>query len=188
MKKSIYILAVAMTALSLTACGGKGDGSSPSGTTAESVKETVVDLEEVHDSVKEVYGDSYIPSFAYDAQALKDVFGVSEDLYEEFVAEGPMISVHVDTFLALKAKSGKGADLEKALIDYKTGLVESSTQYPMNLSKVQASLVLRHGDYVFFIMLGTPSQEAEAQGEEAALESAREENQKAVEVIEGFFN
>lgn len=186
MKKLIYMLA-AVTALSLTACGGKGDGS-PAGAAAESVQETVVDLNELHDSVKEVYGDSYIPSFAYDDQALKDVFGVSEDLYEEFVAEGPMISVHVDTFLAVKAKSGKGAEVEKILTDYKTSLVESSTQYPMNLSKVQASEVLRHGDYVFFIMLGTPSQEGGEQGEEAALESARKENQKAAAVIEGFFN
>lgn len=187
MKKLIYMLAVVMTALGLTACGGKGEGS-PAETTAESAKETVVDLNELHDSVKEVYGDSYIPSFAYDAQALKDVFGVSEDLYEEFVAEGPMISVHVDTFLAVKAKSGKGPEVEKILTDYKTSLVESSTQYPMNLSKVEASEVLRHGDYVFFIMLGTPSQEAEEQGEEAALASAREENQKAAAVIEGFFD
>ena len=32
------------------------------------------------------------------------MFGISEDLYEESIAEGPMISVHVDTFLAFKAK------------------------------------------------------------------------------------
>ena len=26
-------------------------------------------------------------------------------------------------------------------------------QYPMNVSKIQASQVVRHGDYVFFVML-----------------------------------
>ena len=37
-------------------------------------------------------------------------------------------------------------------------------------------------------MLGTPSAEAEMEGEEAALESAREQNQIAVDVIDSFFS
>ena len=57
----------------------------------------------------------------------------------------------------------------------------------MNISKVQASEVVRHGDYVFFVMLGTASEEAQEQGEEAALQSAQEENKKAVDAINAFF-
>ena len=61
-----------------------------------------------------------------------------------------MISVHLDTFVALKAKEGKGGEVEKLLADYRTRFVEDSMQYPMNISKVQASEVVRHGDYVFY--------------------------------------
>lgn len=98
-----------------------------------------------------------------------------------------MISVHVDTFVAIRAKEGKGGDVEKLLGDYRTRLVDDSMQYPMNISKVQASEVVRHGDYVFFVMLGTASEEAQEQGEEAALQSAQEENKKAVDAINAFF-
>ena len=36
-------------------------------------------------------------------------------------------------------------------------------------------------------MLGTASDEAQAEGEEAALQSAQEENKKAVDAINAFF-
>ena len=169
MRKSVYVTAMVLTAISLTACGGgKGPDNSSSGTVAESTQAVTVDLEKVHQAVKEAYGENYIPSAPYDAQALNDIFGVPEDLYEEFIAEGPMISVHVDTFAAIKAKEGKGEEVAKLLEAYRTRLVEGSVQYPMNISKVEASEVVRHGDYVFFVMLGTASDEAQAEGEEAA--------------------
>lgn len=192
MKKIIFMLAVTAAAVSLTACQGKMGaatilGTVQSGSASESDREQSVDLKKLHQEVKEVYGDSYIPSFEYDAQSLKDVFGLEEDLYDEFIAEGPMMSVHVDTFLAVKAKEGRAEEVEEILSAYRKNLVENSMQYPMNLSKVQASEVIRHGNYIFFVMLGTASQEAEEQGEEAALESAKAENQKAVDVIDGFF-
>lgn len=188
MRKSIYAAALVLTAISLTACGGKkGTENGGAGSAAETTVAADVDLEEVHQAVKDVYGENYIPSAPYDAQAFHDIFGVPEDLYEEFIAEGPMISVHVDTFAAVKAKAGKGEEVEKLLADYRTHLVEDSMQYPMNISKVQASEVIRNGDYVFFVMLGTASDEAQEQGEEAALKSAEEENKKAVDAINAFF-
>lgn len=188
MRKSIYAIALFLTAVSITACGGKtGNGSSETETAIETTQAVNVDLEKVHQAVKDVYGENYIPSAPYDAQALNDMFGISEDLYEESIAEGPMISVHVDTFLAFKAKEGKGAEIEKLLNDYRTTLVEDSMQYPMNISKVEASEVVRHGDYVFFVMLGTASDEALEKGEEEALKSSQEENKKAVDAIDAFF-
>ena len=188
MRKSVYVTAMVLTAISLTACGGgKGPDNGSSGTVAESTQAVTVDLEKVHQAVKEAYGENYIPSAPYDAQALNDIFGVPEDLYEEFIAEGPMISVHVDTFVAVKAKEGKGEEVEQHLKDYRDSQLNDAVQYPMNLPKIEASEVVRHGDYVFFVMLGTPSAEAEAQGEEAALQSAQEENKKAVDAINAFF-
>ena len=73
------------------------------------------------------------------------------------------------------------------LNDYRDSQLNGAMQYPMNLPKIEASQVVRHGDYVFFVMLGTPSEEAEVQGEEAALESAKENTQIAIDIIDGFF-
>ena len=125
MRKSVYVTAMILTAVSLTACGGKkGPDNGSSGTVAETTQAITVDLEKVHQAVKDVYGEEYIPSAPYDAQALNDIFGIPEDLYDEFIAEGPMVSIHVDTFIAVKAKEGKGGEVEKLLSYYRTRLVE----------------------------------------------------------------
>ena len=97
------------------------------------------------------------------------------------------ISTFVETFIGVKAKEGKGDDVEKALTEYRERLVGDTMQYPMNVSKIQASQVVRHGDYVFFVMLGGPDDAAMEQGDEAALKSAEENNKIAIDVIDGFF-
>jgi len=98
-----------------------------------------------------------------------------------------MISTFVETFIGVKAKEGKGEEAEKALNTYRDQLVNDTMQYPMNVAKIQASQVIRHGDYVFFVMLGAPSDEAMEEGDEAALKSAAENNQIAVDIIDGYF-
>ena len=77
--------------------------------------------------------------------------------------------------------------MEKALTEYREYLLNDTMQYPMNVSKIQASQVIRHGDYVFFVMLGGPDDDAMEKGDEAALKSAEENNQIAVDIINGFF-
>lgn len=144
-------------------------------------------LSEIHKAVQDAYKDGYIPSAPYDGKAMKSIFGVDESLYDSFLAEGPMISVNVETFVGVAAKEGKGEEVEKALNQYRDSLIADTMQYPMNIVKIQASQVVRHGDYVFFIMLGAPSMESEENGEEAALLSAQENNKIGIDVIDGFF-
>lgn len=188
MKKLYYMAIAVFTAFALSACGGgNGSPAQENGGKAESAQTVRIDLGEVGQAVKSAYGENYIPSFAYDEQAMADLFGISKEMYEEFLAEGPMISVNVDTFVAVKAIAGKGGDVENALKDYRKRLVGDTMQYPMNQSKVEASEVVRHGDYVFFVMLGTASDEALDAGEEAALEASKKENQKAIDAINEFF-
>lgn len=185
-KVTVFMLAVAASMNLLTAC--KSDAvSEPSGTESQAQWRADVKLEDVLAAVKKAYGESYIPGMDYDAQALDDLFGISTDQYESFFAQGPMISVHVDTFIGVKAKEGQANAVEQALRDYQKLLIEDSMQYPMNIVKVNASEVVRYGNYVFFVMLGTPDMEAEETGEEAALESAKENNQIGVDAIEGCF-
>lgn len=196
MKKSYLVLLAGAIALSVTACQPKkAENSGGTQASTEAVTEAVtesetqvdVDLNELLDQVKEAYGEAYIPSMDFDKQAMNDLFGISEDLYEEYIAQGPMISVHVDTFVAVKAAEGKADAVEEALTAYRDKQINETMQYPMNLPKVSASEVVRHGDYVFFVMLGTPDEEAELKGEEEALKSAKENNKIALDVIDGFF-
>ncbi len=96
-----------------------------------------------------------------------------------------MISAHVDTFIAIKAKEGKGEEVEKALTSYRDYLINDSLQYPMNVPKVNASSVLREGDYVFFVMLGQIKDDMAE--EEDMLKQAQESNQLAIDAIKKFF-
>lgn len=197
MRKMILTAAAAMTVFTMmTGCQAKpaGDNGQTTQATVEQTTEEQtttaakeISLDEIHAAVKEAYGENYIPSAAFDEQGMKKLFGINSDLYDSFIAEGPMISVHVDTFVAVKAKEGKGEEVAQHLNDYRDSQLNGAMQYPMNLPKIEASQVVRHGDYVFFVMLGTPSEEAEAQGEEAALESAKENTQIAIDIIDGYF-
>ena len=214
MKKRTMIFAAAALAAGLTACAPKTEATAPETTieeTQETAQETVpaeseendetagetgteADAEisdellgKVYAAVKEAYGEKYVPSMMFDETMMEGTFGITKDQYDSYVAEGPMISAHVEMFVGVKAKEGKAADVAKALEDYRKSQLDGALQYPMNMPKIEASEVVTHGDYVFFIMLGSPEMEAEEQGEEAALESAKENNRIAVDTIAGFF-
>lgn len=179
MKKGIGLfLALVMMMSFVVACAPKSDSDS------EQAKE--VDIKEIHEKIKEEFGEDYIPNRAMEAEELANLTGVKQEDIESFIAEAPMISVNVDTFIAIDAKEGKGEAVETSLEEYRTNLVENSMTYPMNQAKVNASKVVRHGDYVFFIMFGKYD-DRENVTEEEALEFAKEEVQKAENIINGFF-
>lgn len=190
MRKFMITMIAAATAVTVVAgCQAKPAQDATQGTAQETTQEPTtareVKLEDVYTAVKEAYGDQYIPSMEYDEQLMTDLFGISPELYVSYIAEGPMISVHVDQFIAVEAKEGKGEEVETLLNEYRDGQLNDSLQYPMNLPKIEASEVIRHGDYVFFVMLGAMDQEAA--DEEEALEAAKESNRIGVDVINGFF-
>ena len=213
MKKKTYVLAVVLAALSLSACAPASEsGEQATADMEESAQQDTTEapeteedtqdseeagspqaeasdekLNEIYAAVKEAYGERYIPSMELDSEMLENIYGISRDWYEACIAEGPMISAHVETFMGFKAVSGQEEDIAAALYDYRDQQLTDGMQYPMNLPKLEASQVLEEDGYVFFVMLGSADTEAEEQGEEAALESAKANNQIGVDVIEGFF-
>jgi hypothetical protein len=174
--KSIMTLALA-TILSLSVmvgCTKKGsENTTPSG-----------QLPKVHEAVKKAFGETYIPAMPYEAAQLEEIFGVKKDLVKEFIAEGPKMSVHVDTFIGIEAQEGKADQVEAALKTYKQKLIDSSLQYPMNLPKIKESAVQRINNYVFFMILGEIPMTAET--EEAQLAAAKAETKKATDAVESI--
>ena len=146
-----------------------------------------IPLQDILDAVKEEMGDDYIPSRPLDAEAIENITGIKPELVKEFLAEGPMMSMHVDTFMAFRAEAGKGDDIAEALSAYRKFLVEESMQYPMNLAKVQASKVVQQGDYVFFLVLGAFDDTSEDSQSKEAIEFAQKEVADVEKVIEEFF-
>lgn len=187
MKKLLAILLCgAMLASFAVGCGKKDDNVSDSNNNQDvTVDETTFD--KVVQGIKDEYGDDYIPSMKMDDQMFADATGVNMDNVEKYYAETPMISAQVDTFIAVQAKEGKGEEVEKELNAYRDRLVNDTMQYPMNVAKVQSSEVVRHGDYVYFVMLGKFNEDENAD-DKSALEFAKAETKRGLDKIASFFN
>lgn len=190
MKKIFAVaLALTMSLMMFAGCGSNKDADTnkepgtnqeqPSDSKAESGK-----IKEIHEAVKAAYGETYLPNMPVDETMLSEKFGVSKDLVKEYVAEIPMISVNIDTFVGIEAAEGKAEEVEAALNKYREAMLADTMQYPMNVPKIQASKVLKVDDYVFFILLGDiPLEILDTEDEAKIKDAADKEVQKAVDAI-----
>lgn len=145
-----------------------------------------VEVSDILAKIQEAYGENYLPDTEVDEAMLGQLFNLDMSLVEAYVAEMPMISNHPDRVVVIKAKEGKGSEVEEQLTAARKILVEDSFQYPANMPKVQSSQVVRNGDYVAFLLVGAINENLDA-SEEDQLAFAQEETQKAVDAFESFF-
>jgi hypothetical protein len=167
------ILSFFMIALILTGCTYNNDSNK---------------LEKIHSAIKETYGKNYIPSRSLDENFLSDVVGVKKEYIENYIAEGPMTSSCVDTFIGIKAKKGKAGEVENALKTYRNSLIKNTNLYPMNTAKLQASQVLVHKDYIFFIVLGEFEEQTEQTDKDILLALATIQIEKGTQAIKKVFS
>lgn len=157
--------------------------------TAEAAKKKTPSVKKIRKAVIEAYGEDYHANYSLTSEEINQRYGLSSKWYTDAAADVPMISANVDTFLAVKAKNAKAKKKIKAkLEDYQYEQINTALQYPMNLLKFQASKIYTKGDYVFFIMLGSISNEMEETAtEEEQIEAFKEKNQLAVDTIKELF-
>lgn len=134
-------------------------------------------------AVTEELGDTYWPDTQIYPDFLELSFGLTEEMYEDYMAEMPMISVNVDTLLIVKAKPGQVETVEAALNSYRDAAVSQGIQYPMNVGKVQASVVETIGEYVCFVQLGGDTDAVMEQGDDAVIAQCKEVNERVIEMI-----
>ena len=139
-----------------------------------------LDLTKVHQEIQDAYGENYLATMDYDPQILETVFGIDPEWVAESIAQGPMMSVHVDTFIAIKATEGNVENVKKALEDYRQMNIDSNMFYPMNLPKLETAEVYQTGNYVFYIMLGGYT---EVEDESGAKDFYTEQNKIALDII-----
>lgn len=137
------------------------------------------EMEMVKKAVINALGERYWPDTQVTSEMLEGNFGISSDLYEDYLAEVPMISSNVDTLIVIKAKQDKIEEVTKALEAYRDRMVNDTMQYPMNLGKIQASQVEVINNYICFIQLGGETDDSE----EVAISQCKEQNQAALEAI-----
>ncbi len=179
MKKGILLMLVALMLVSVLA------GCSPGDKGKDQVKN--VDIKEVLDKIKEEMGEYYYPEMEMDFEFVGEISGIKEEDLEEYIVEFPLMTMSIDRFIAIKAKEGKGDTIEEGLLEYKRHMIEDEFKYPMNIPKVEASQVVRHGDYAFYLVLGAHDDGLEDIESKEAKDFAEKEVAKVVEIIDGFF-
>lgn len=128
-------------------------------------------------------GDNYWPNMALTADMLEMGYGITADMYDDYMAEIPMMSVQVDSLIIVKAKEGQAEAVEEALNAYRDNQINNTLQYPSNLSKIQASRVGSAGRWVYFVLLGGDIMEYEEQGDEAVIEYCQQQNDRVIKII-----
>ena len=212
MFKKILALLLAATVIgaALASCGGNGNNEDTTDTDnttdTESTEDTGnapaanVALEDITAAVKGAYDGLYdptnemgMPLTPIDEVTLKDLFGIDSAWVAEYAAEMPMMMTNVDTFIIVKPTEGNAQNVIDALNSYQDFQVNESMQYPMNIQKVRAAQIFEKGGYVFFIRLGTLSDDAlYAEGTEEEINTiqyneAMANNQKAIDAINALF-
>ena len=137
----------------------------------------------IRQAVVDTLGENYWPDTQMDPETLEAFYGITPDMYDDYMAEMPMISTNVDTLLIIKAKDGKVEAVEEALNAYRDVQVSNTMQYPMNVGKVQASRIQKYGNFVCFVQLGADTDTALESGDEAVIAQCQEQNELALEVI-----
>lgn len=206
MKKIVLGLCAGLLMLSMAACGGNGNqndgqdqpgsGSSPTqsdgagsdnaGTGSEDYDYSQGWTEEmtaVKEAVVEAIGENYLPDMALMPDMLEGIVGIKPDMYDDYLAEIPMISANVDTLLIIKAKDGKVDEVEQALNAYRDAQISNTMQYPMNVPKIQASRVEKIGNYLCFVMLGADIMDELDKSDEAAILYCQGENDRVIEIL-----
>lgn len=168
---------------------GVGDSQAPEESSDAAVGDGTVSWSEemgaLRQAVVDALGeDNYWPNMPMDAELFEMFMGVTPDMYEDYMAETPMISGNVDALVIVKAKEDKVDAVEETLTNYREANVNDTMQYPQNVGKIQASQVERIGNYVIFVQLGGFAIEAET--EEEVISQCKEANQLAMDTIRGI--
>ncbi len=139
----------------------------------------------LRDAIAKAYGDNYLPDQTLDADTLESEFGLKKDMYDEVIAEAPVIGFHPDRLAIVKPAKGKEADVKRALEDTLIVMKEQQMQYPVNVAKVNAGRVLEKDGYYCFMILGDTDDTSE--NDDDAAKFAEEQINIGVKAFNDYF-
>lgn len=141
-------------------------------------------LDELRDAVIVMIGDNYWPDTILTKEELAERTGISEDLYEDCLAEYQHTEAGVDMMILIEAKEESIEMIERYLNDYREVLLQIYSGQPQNRAKVSASRMEIVDNYVCYVQLGADISDMETSGEEAMADYCREINEKVLDLME----
>lgn len=141
-------------------------------------------MDDLKDAVVGILGDNYWPDTLLSAEELAERTGISENMYEDFMAEYQHTEAGVDMMILVKANSDQVENVERYLNEYRELLLKIYEQQPQNEAKVFASRIETIDNYVCYIQLGANIALLEKQGSEEMIAHCQQENERALDIIE----
>ncbi|MBQ2881986.1 MAG: DUF4358 domain-containing protein [Clostridia bacterium] len=145
------------------------------------------EINSVFEAVSNAYGEDFYADSERDETYLMGKIGVNMDDVESFFCNTATDTKHPDIFVGVKAKDSSAADsVETAFEDYRESLVNGyKADTSVNSHKVNSSEVIRHGNYVFLVMLGRTDDTITDVND--AMTFAKDQVKIAVDKIAEFF-
>lgn len=158
----------------------------------ESVNTTNVDssftlspfMREMRGTVKNFLGENYWPNTLYSSEEFAERTGISEDMYDSFLAEYEHTEAGTDLMIIIDAKEDSVETVERLINDYREVLLRIYEQQPQNHAKVAASRIETIDHYVCFVQLGADITALKDKGEDTMISYCQNENEKVLDVIE----
>lgn len=203
MKKIVWLY-IGMLMLGLSACGkgneGQGQkaavesGTGAEGTDMTSGIETTVgtgsvggesnNISALKSMIIDTIGEqNYYPDMAVEAEQLEEIFGITSEMYRDFLGEVCQDGTNVDTLLIIEAKDDKVEAVQEAMFAYRDAKEKATLEDSRNIGKVRASRIETNGNYVSFVQLGGDVTAALTSGEDAVIEQCLQINELVLEVI-----
>ena len=145
------------------------------------------EINSVFDAVSNAYGEDFYANSERDETYLMGKIGIDMEDVESFFCNTATDTKHPDIFVGVKAKDSSAASsVQTALEDYRESLVNGvKADTSVNAHKVNSSEVIRHGNYVFLVMLGRTDDTISDATD--AMTFAKDQVQIAVDKIAEFF-
>lgn len=141
-------------------------------------------MDELRDAVIVMMGENYWPDTLLSNEELAERTGISESMYEDFLAEYQHTEAGIDMMILIEAKEDEISIIENYLNEYRELLLRIYEQQPQNKAKVAASRIEVIDNCICYVQLGADISGLEAQGEEAMISHCQQENEKALDLME----
>lgn len=141
-------------------------------------------MDELRDAVIVMMGENYWPDTLLNNEELAERTGISDNMYEDFLAEYQHTEAGIDMMILIDAKEDEIPVIENYLNEYRELLLRIYEQQPQNKAKVEASRIEVIDHYICYVQLGADISDLEAQGEEAMISYCQQENEKALDLME----
>lgn len=141
-------------------------------------------MDELRSMVVDILGENYWPDTLLNEEELAERTGISESMYESFLAEYQHTEAGIDMMILIEAKQDEVETVEKYLNDYRELLLKIYEQQPQNEAKIFASRIETIDNYVCYVQLGADISSLVQKGREEMINYCQQENERALDVLE----